>query len=202
MRVAIVHSDPDVRLLISYAFRHRLALVNFSLTVLDGSEIDHQAIIQLLRQNYDYIFVNFRLPYCLSIRLAEVAHLFKIQTRVILVSGTPVADHWFLPLFDELIRLPCELEEFEQALWRLPEQTRDCLSTEEHVEAAVSNLLRAARYIVPACTSAEQPYATYREVYPLPTIGCSSDMLRSLEIKTPVDYRSRLAACLRRVNSF
>jgi hypothetical protein len=201
MRVAIVHSDPDISWLMAQTLRKRFALLNFRLDVVDGREIDHQGVVRLFRQDYDCIFLNLRLPYCLSLRLAEIAHLARVQTRVILVSGTPVADEWLLPFYDDLIRLPCDLDELEDALWRIPEETRQRLPTEEHVEAALSNLLREARYIVPVSTSAEQPYAAYRAVYPLPTPGIFADKLGGLEIKTPVDYRSRLASCLQRVNS-
>jgi hypothetical protein len=176
IRILVLHSDQRMRECLALALHYSLRLLKFELDVFDGNNLDHETTLSLLKKNYDYIFLNLRLPWCLSIRIAQLAHLAKVQTRIVLVSGCSVKAELLTPLFDVIIPLPCLPEDLESAIWSassLSSLARASLSTEEHVEAAIKALLTVW---------SSSGFEDYRTYFPQPAASVIQDISASASL--------------------
>jgi hypothetical protein len=135
----------------------------------DGSRIDYMRGVSLLKQDFDCILLNLRLPAMLSIRLAEIVHLAKVPTRLILVSGAPTDLSKDLLLFDNYIRIPFHAKGWETVLdetlgSRVFPQNR-LLPSQEHLDLAILNLLQNYNLLAPTSRSALHAFGLYRDAY-------------------------------------
>lgn len=196
IRILVLHTEERMRECLALALHYSLQRVEFELDVFDGNNLDHETTVSLLKKNYEYIFLNLRLPRCLAIRIAQLALLAKVQTRIVLVSACAMKAELLTPLFDAFISLPCLPEDLQSAMWSassLSSLARTSLPTEEHVEAAIKALL--------AVWSASR-FEDYRKYFPQPAASVIQDISASASlaqrvsghgIRTPADFNARLA---------
>ena len=98
---AIRHFMPDLlRLWLSKSSRPRACKIQ----VEDGNSLDYPRVVSLLKDGFDCIMVNLRLPAMLSVRIAELVHRAKVPARLVLVSGAPQDLGPALSLYDGYIQ--------------------------------------------------------------------------------------------------
>jgi len=135
----------------------------------DGRKLTYKRAVALLKEDLDGVIVNLRLPEMLSIRIAELVHLAAIPARLILMSGTPKDLGPAASLYDDYIRTPC----FEKSL---PSVLAECLArpfaaqrraltSQEHLDVAILNLLHRCDSLAPGCRGALHAFAMYRDAY-------------------------------------
>jgi hypothetical protein len=139
------------------------------IVVEDGNQLDYRRMVSLLKEGYDCILVNLRLPGMLAIRLAEVVNLAKVPTRITLVSGAPHDLGIGLSLFDSYIRIPFHGKNLDVVLDEtigapfFPEHRP--LPSQEHLDLAILNLLQNYSALAPTCRSALHAFGLYRDAY-------------------------------------
>jgi hypothetical protein len=135
----------------------------------DGSRLSYPRAVSLLQEGYDSILINLRLPSMLSLRLAELVHLAKVPTRLVLLSGAPQDLSASSGLFDGYIRIPFYEKspeaELEGTLGRpfLPEHRP--LVSQEHLDVSLLNLLQKYDSLAPGCRGALHAFGLYRDAY-------------------------------------
>jgi hypothetical protein len=173
MRLLVLHTDdairhfmPDLlRLWLCKSSRPRASKIQ----VEDGNSLDYPRVVSLLKDGFDCIMVNLRLPAMLSVRIAELVHLAKIPARLVLVSGAPQDLGPALSLYDGYIRLPFHDKSAEASL-------DECLGTpflaqhrllpsQEHLDIAILNLLHIYSALAPGCRGALHAFGLYRDNY-------------------------------------
>lgn len=144
IRILVLHTEKEIRGYLVNILRASRRLPNVEVDEINGSRLDHKTALDLLKKNYDYIYLNTSLPFALSLRIAELVHLAKVQTRLVLVTGCGLAAELLTPLFDVIIAVPCGDGEMDSAISSasaLGGFARTALPTEVHVEAALKGLI-------------------------------------------------------------
>jgi len=173
MRLLLLHTDEAMRGFLPELFRIWLSKSHpagaSKVEVLDANDLDHAKVVSLIKKRFDCIFVNLRLPAMLSIRIAELVHLARVPTRLVLISGAPQELGPGLSLFDGYIRTPFVDKSFGEALDEillrpLPSEHRS-LSSQEHLDIAILNLLQRCDGLAPGSRGALHAFGMYRDAY-------------------------------------
>src|ERR1039458_8288811 len=110
MRLLLLHTDEAVRSFMPNFLRPWLAKSPQpsagEVVVEDANNLDYPRAVSLLKEEFEYIILNLRLPAILSIRIAELVPLRQVPSRLILVSGAPQDLGPGLELYDGYIRIP------------------------------------------------------------------------------------------------
>jgi hypothetical protein len=173
MRLLVVHTDeamrqfmPDLlRVWSSRSPRRRACKIR----VEDGNRVDYPRVLSLLKEGFDYILINLRLPAMLSVRISELVHLANIPARLVLVSGAPQNLGPALPLYDGYIRLPFYEKSAEASLDEsldrpfLPESRP--MPSQEHLDIAILNLFHSYSALAPGSRGALHAFGLYRDAY-------------------------------------
>jgi len=156
----------------------------------DGGRLDYLELLGLLKGRFDLIFLDLHLPAMLSLRAAELAHLVCLPTRLVLVNGgcgappiswpaesspEPCSRRWpldlkaIIPLFDAYLPDSQDDETLSHDLQSMLREPFSCLrgklSGQDHVDAAIENLLGACRKLVPGARGAAHAFGIYRDTY-------------------------------------
>ena len=212
MRFLLLHTDTAMRDLLPVLFPANASKVE----VQDGNGLDQAAVVVLLKKRFDCIIVNLRLPAMLSIRIAELIHLARVPTRLVLISGAPQDLGPGLSLYDGYIRIPFFEKSAEQTLEeslgpRLPGHRRSMCS-QEHLDLAILNLLQRCDYLAPGCRGALHAFGMYRDAYlhrPWPATQNAPALTRAkvneridfLAEVSPLGFTGRLSSVRARVNA-
>ena len=173
MRLLVVHTDeamrhfmPDLLRFWSSRSPRRKAC---KIQVEDGNSLDYPRAVSLLKEGFDCILVNLRLPAMLSVRISELVHLAKIPARLVLVSGAPQDLGPALSLYDGYIRIPFYDKSAEASLDEslgrpfLPEHRP--MTSQEHLDIAILNLFHSYSALAPGCRGALHAFGLYRDAY-------------------------------------
>ena len=175
MRLLLLHTDEAVRSFMPDFLRCWLAKSPRTraceVVVEDANKLDYPRAVSLLKEEFEYIILNLRLPAILSIRIAELVHLGKVPSRLILVSGAPQDLGPELSLYDGYIRIPF----LEKSLEACLDETlggpflaeNRSIASQEHLDIAILNLLQKYDALVPGCRSALHAFGMYRDAYPV-----------------------------------
>lgn len=173
MRLLLLHTDEAVlgffpEFLQVWLSKSRRAK-GCKVEVQNGNDLDHAAVVLLLKKRFDWIIVNLRLPAMLSIRIAELIHLTRVPTRLLLMSGSPQELGPGLSLYDGYIRIPFYAKTAEQtldeSLGRPLLSQRQSMRSQEHLDIAILNLLQRCDNLVPGCRGALHAFGMYRDAY-------------------------------------
>jgi hypothetical protein len=171
MRLLLLDTDEAIRSLMPHLlaawFAKTPQATTPEISVEDGSHLDDSRAVGLIKDGFDWILVNLRLPAMLSMRIAEIIHLAKVPTRLILVSGAP--QDLRTPLFDDYIRIPFQDKTPEEALnetlGRPFVSSHRPLASQEHLDLAILNLLQRYNTLAPACRGPLHAFGLYRDAY-------------------------------------
>ena len=165
MRLLLLHTDEAILDFLPGLFQASASKVE----VQNGNDLDHAAVVFLLKKRFDCIIVNLRLPAMLSIRIAELIHLARVPTRLVLLSGAPQELGPGLSLYDGYIRTPFYEKSAEQtldeSLGRPLLSQRRSMRSQEHLDIAILNLLQRCDSLVPGCRGALHAFGMYRDAY-------------------------------------
>jgi len=173
MRLLLLSTDESIRsfmpeLLSTWLAAQPQARAS-NIVVEDGNNLDYLRAVSLLKDGFDCILVNLRLPAMLSLRMAEVVHLAKAPARLVLISGAPQDLGTGLSLFDDYIRLPFHhkspAEALDETLGKPFFFHHRPLPSQEHLDLAILNLLQKYNSLVPACRGALHAFGLYRDAY-------------------------------------
>jgi hypothetical protein len=95
----------------------------------------------LIDFKFDAILTHLSHPYAMGLRLAELAHVGKSNTKIILLSNTKVPDFKLYKLFDGLIRFDVEQNEFCAALEELISRQKIFLD-EKQCEKNITEIIK------------------------------------------------------------
>jgi hypothetical protein len=173
MRLLLLHTDEAIRSLMPNFLRLWLAkspqTSACEVVVEDANKLDYPRAVSLLKEEFEYIILNLRLPAMLSVRIAELVHLGKVPSRLILMSGAPEDLGPGLSLYDGYIRIPFlenSLEaSLDEALGRPFLAENRPMTSQEHLDIAILNLLQKYDALVPGCRSALHAFGIYRDAY-------------------------------------
>lgn len=120
MRLLVLHTDQAIRHCTPDALRLWLSKSSLpracKIQVEDGSSLDYPRVLSLLKDGFDCIMVNLRLPAMLSVRIAELVHLAKIPARLVPLRGVPQDLGPALPHYDGYTLLPFHDKSAEASL--------------------------------------------------------------------------------------
>ena len=135
----------------------------------NGNNLDYPRAVSLLKEGFECIILNLRLPAMLSIRIAELIHLAKVPARLILVSGAPQDLGPGISLYDGYIRIPFFEKSMEASLDETlgrPFFAQDrSMTSQEHLDLAIINLLQKYDALVPGSRSPLHAFGLYRDAY-------------------------------------
>ena len=181
----------------------------------DANNLDYPRAVSLLKEEFEYIILNLRLPAMLSVRIAELVHLGKVPGRLILMSGAPEDLGPGLSLYDGYIRIPF----FEKSLEASLDETlggpflaeNRPMSSQEHLDIAILNFLQKYDALVPGCRSALHAFGMYRDAYLhrppiaiadkplLPNVTLSQRLNFFAEVR-PLNFSNRVREVMESVN--
>jgi hypothetical protein len=173
MRLLLLHTDEAIRSVLPDLLRDWLAKspqqIACNIRVEDGNSLDYPRVVSLLKEGFDCILINLRLPAMLSVRIAELVQLAKIPARLVLVSGAPQDLGSGLSLYDGYIRVPFYDKSAEATLDEslgspFLAQHRP-LPTQEHIDIAILNLFHSYSALAPGCRGALHAFGLYRDAY-------------------------------------
>ena len=173
MYLLLLHTDEAMRGYLPELFRVWLSKSRpakaSKIEVQDGNNLDQAAVVSLLKKRFDCIIVNLRLPAMLSVRIAELVHLARVPTRLILISGAPQDLGPGLSLYDGFIRTPfyknSPQETLDECLGQpLLIQDRS-MRSQEHLDIAILNLLEWYDGLAPGSRGALHAFGMYRDAY-------------------------------------
>jgi hypothetical protein len=220
MHLLLLHTDEAMRGLLPGLFQVWLSKSSpakgCKVEVQNGNDLDHAAVVLLLKKRFDCIVVNLRLPAMLSIRIAELIHLARVPTRLVLMSGAPQELGPGLSLYDGYIRIPFSGKTADQtldeSLGRPLLSQRQFMGSQEHLDIAILNLLQRCDGLAPGCRGALHAFGMYRDAYlhrpclstqnepllPRAQINQQIDFLAEL---SPLGFTGRLSGVRARVNA-
>ena len=199
MRLLLLHTDEAMRSFMPTLLRGWLAKSPrqraCKIVVEDGNNLDYPRAVSLLKEGFDCILVNLRLPAMLSVRIAELVQLANIPARLVLLSGAPQELGPAVPLYDGYIRIPFYDKSAEASLDEglgrpFLSQNRP-LPSQEHLDIAILNLLHNYGALAPGCRGALHAFGVYRDAY-----------LHRPSTATPEFAGSSRAAVNRRIDFF
>src|SRR5664279_2089891 len=173
MRLLLLHTDEAIRSLMPDLLRPWLdkspQTRACKIVMEDANNLDYPRAVSLLKEEFEYIILNLRLPAMLSVRIAELVHLGKVPVRLILMSGAPEDLGPGLSLYDGYIRIPF----LEKSLLASLHETLDRpflaenrpITSQEHLDIAILNFLQKYDGLVPRCRSALHAFGMYRDAY-------------------------------------
>jgi hypothetical protein len=219
MRLLLLHTDEAVRSFMPDLLRCWLAKSPRTraceIVVEDAKNLDYPRAVSLLKEEFEYIILNLRLPSILSIRIAELVHLGKVPGRLILVSGTPQDLGPGLSLYDGYIRIPLFEKGWEasldETLGRPFLAENRSMTSQEHLDIAILNFLQKYDVLVPRCRSALHAFGMYRDAYlhrpsiatadkPLLPNGTLSQRLNFFAEVRPLNFSKRVCEVMECVN--
>ena len=219
MRLLLLHTDEAIRSFMPELLRVWLAKSPQTraceVAVEDANNLDYPRAVSLLKDGFECIILNLRLPAMLSIRIAELVHLGKVPGRLILMSGAPEDLGPGLLLYDGYIRMPF----LENSLSASLDETlggpflaeNRPITSQEHLDIAILNLLQKYDALVPGCRSALHAFGMYRDAYlhrpsiatqgklPLPNVTLSQRINFFAEVK-PLNFSKRVGEVMACVN--
>jgi hypothetical protein len=219
MRLLVLHTDEGVRSFLRELLRRWLAkspqTSACEVVVENGNNLDYPRAVSLLKEGFECIILNLRLPAMLSIRIAELVHLAKVPARLILVSGAPQDLGPGISLYDGYIRIPF----FEKSMEACLDETlgspfhaqNRSMTSQEHLDLAIINLLQKYDGLAPGSRSALHAFGLYRDAYlHRPSIATQDKPLLSqatlnqridffAEIR-PLDFSKRVREAMECVN--
>ncbi len=219
MRLLLLHTDEAVRSFLPNFLRLWLAKSPQTraceIVVEDASNLDYSRAVSLLKEEFEYLILNLRLPAMLSVRIAELVHLGKVPSRLILVSGAPQDLGPGLSLYDGYIRIPILEKNLEACLDETlggPFFAEDRpMTSQEHLVIAILSFLQHYDAFVPGCRSALHAFGMYRDAYlhrparatsdisPLPN-GTLSQRLNFFAEVRPLNFSKRVCEVMECVN--
>jgi hypothetical protein len=162
MRLLLLHTDGAMLKFLPGLLPERAP----ELEVRNGNQLDQAAVVSLLKEQYGCIIVNLRLPAMLSIRIAELIHLARMPTRLVLLSGAPQQLASGLPLYDNCVRIPFyDKRVLEECLDRPLLDHHRALRSQEHLDIAILNFLQGCDGLAPGCRGALHAFGMYRDAY-------------------------------------
>jgi len=219
MRILLLHTDEAVRALLVELLPLWLARPPHprpaQVVVEDGTRLDYPRAVSLLKDGFECIVLNLRLPAMLSIRIAELVHLAKVPSRLILFSGAPHDLGGGLSLYDGYIRLPffatragADLREALDGPFLAENRS---LASQEHVDIALLNLFQSCDALAPGCRGPLHAFGLYRDTYlhrpgaatkenplaPEPTLAQRLDLFAEVR---PLNFSERMCKVMARVN--
>jgi hypothetical protein len=219
MRLLLLHTDEAVRSFMPNFLRPWLAkspqTSACEVVVEDANNLDYPRAVSLLKEEFEYIILNLRLPAMLSLRIAELVHLGKVPGRLILVSGAPQELGAGLSLYDGYIRIPFLEKSLEACLDEtlggpfLAENRP--MTSQEHLDIAILNFLQKYDALVPGCRSALHAFGMYRDAYLhrpsiatadkplLPNVTLSQRLSFFAEVR-PLNFSKRVCEVMESVN--
>src|ERR1035437_743365 len=150
MRLLLLHTDEAIRSFMPNFLRLWLAkspqTIACEVLVEDANNLDYRRAVSLLKEGFEFIILNLRLPAMLSIRISELVHLAKVPVRLILVRGAPQDLGPGISLYDGYIRIPF----FEKSMEACLDETlgspfhaqNRSMTSQEHLDLAIINLLQ------------------------------------------------------------
>jgi CheY-like chemotaxis protein len=173
MRLLLLHTDEAMRSFMPNVLRVWLAKSPrqraCKIVVEDGNSLDYPRAVALLKEGFDCILVNLRLPAMLSVRIAELVQLANIPARLVLMSGAPQDLDAAVPLYDGYIRIPFYDKSAEasldESLGRPFLSQHRTLPSQEHLDIAILNLLHIYAALAPGCRGALHAFGVYRDAY-------------------------------------
>ena len=219
MRLLLLHTDEAMRSFMPDLLRVWLAKSPqqraCKILVEDGNSLDYPRVVSLLKEGFDCILVNLRLPAMLSVRIAELVQLAKIPARLVLVSGAPQDLDPALSLYDGYIRIPFHDNSAEASLDEslgspFLSQLRPAPS-QEHIDIAILNLLHNYPALAPGCRGALHAFGLYRDAYlhrpstetqelPLSSRAAVNQRIDFFSEVTPLNFSQRVCAVIDCVN--
>ena len=209
MRLLLLHTDEAMLSFLPGLLQAK----GFQMELRNGNDLDQAAVVLLLRKLFDCVIINLRLPAMLSIRIAELIHLARLPTRLVLLSGSPQQLGQGLSLYDSYIRIPfydegALLESLERPL--LDEHRS--IRSQEHLDIAILNFLQRCDGLVPGCRGALHAFGMYRDTYLhrlAPTTEIETGLARARTTEhldffaevNPLGFNSRLGRVNARVNA-
>ena len=219
MRILLLHTDEAIRSVMPDLLRDWLAKspqqIACNIRVEDGNSLDYPRAMSLLKEGFDCILVNLRLPAMLSVRIAELVQLAKIPARLVLVSGAPQDLGSALSLYDGCIRVPFYDQSAEasldESLGRPFLAQHRPLPTQEHIDIAILNLLHNYSALAPGCRGALHAFGLYRDAYlhhpstvtqesSLSSRGAVNQRIDLFAEVTPLNFSQRVCAVIDCVN--
>lgn len=162
MRLLLLHTDEAILSFLPALLEAR----GFTVEIRDGNDLDHSTLASLIKSHFDCIIVNLRLPAMLSLRIAEVIHLARVPTRLILMSGAPQDLGSGISLYDGYIRIPFfEKGALHESIERPLMGEYRSIRSQEHIDVAILNLLQRCDGLVPGCRGALHAFGMYRDAY-------------------------------------
>jgi hypothetical protein len=147
MRVLLIHTDEALRTILSRCIEDFLSErlgQSVQVMVEERQRLNHQRLATLLEETLECIILNLRLPGLLSIRLAELVHVARIPTRLVLLTVACANLERAVPLDHALFKSPVAetfLRELEKVLTRTPWRQRRGLPNQEHLDASILDLV-------------------------------------------------------------
>ena len=219
MRLLLLHTDEAIRSVMPDLLRDWLAKSpqprTCNIRVEDGNSLDYPRVVSLLKEGFDCILINLRLPAMLSVRIAELVQLAKIPARLVLVSGAPQDLASALSLYDGCIRVPfydkSAEASLEESLGRPLLAQHRLLPTQEHLDIAILNLLHNYAALAPGCRGALHAFGLYRDAYlhrpstatPEPSVSSRAVVNQRIDLfaeVTPLNFSQRVCAVIDCVN--
>jgi len=219
MRLLLLHTDEAMRSFMPNVLRVWLAKSPrqraCKIVVEDGNSLDYPRVVSLLKEGFDCILINLRLPAMLSVRIAELVQLAKIPARLVLVSGAPQDLGSALSLYDGCIRVPfydkSAEASLEESLGRPLLAQHRLLPTQEHLDIAILNLLHHYSALAPGCRGALHAFGLYRDAYlhrpstatPEPSLSSRAAVNQRIDLfaeVTPLNFSQRVCAVIDCVN--
>ena len=219
MRLLLLHTDEAIRSVLPDLLRDWLAKSpqprTCNIRVEDGNSLDYPRVVSLLKEGFDCILINLRLPAMLSVRIAELVQLAKIPARLVLVSGAPQDLGSALSLYDGCIRVPfydkSAEASLEESLGRPLLAQHRLLPTQEHLDIAILNLLHHYSALAPGCRGALHAFGLYRDAYlhrpstatPEPSLSSRAAVNQRIDLfaeVTPLNFSQRVCAVIDCVN--
>ena len=173
MRLLLLHTDEAIRSVMPELLRSRLAKSPqqkaCKIQVEDGNSLDYPRAVALLKEGFDCILVNLRLPAMLSVRIAELVQLANIPARLVLVSGAPQDLGPAVSLYDGYIRIPFHDKSAEasldETLGRPFVSQQRPMPSQEHIDIAILNLLHHYSALAPGSRGSLHAFGLYRDAY-------------------------------------
>jgi CheY-like chemotaxis protein len=171
MRLLLLHTDETVRAFLPEILTSGLGGTGKPVDVIneDGNILTYERAVAILKEDFDCVLINLRLPGMLSVRLAELVHLTKYPGRLILMSGAPRNLGPASSLYDDYIRMPCFEKSvqstLEDCLTKSFHPARRPLVSQDHLDIAILNLLHHCDSLVTGCRGALHAFALYRDAY-------------------------------------
>jgi hypothetical protein len=218
MRLLLLHTDETVRAFLPEIISNSMGDLGLGKTLSvqneDGNALTYDRSVAVLKEDFDCVLINLRLPEMLSIRIAELVHLTKFPGRLILMSGAPKDLGPASSLYDDYIRMPCYEKSVQTTLAESLSKTfvaaHRPLVSQEHLDIAILNLLHRCDSLVTGCRGALHAFALYRDAYLHRPLMAWPDKLTPQEAPfeerinfyapvLPLDFATRLGKVMERV---